>query len=83
MNSIKFKECNIVYAENQPQYTPLPGFKNESVQGEFITCWKLSFKERLRVLFLGKIWKSQMTFNNPLQPMFLTTKKHEVLTTNN
>ena len=78
----KFKEVNVTFAENQPEYIPLPAFVNKSAEGEVITCWNLSFKERLRVLFKGEIWLSLMTFNKPLTPTFITTKKEDVLITN-
>lgn len=80
MKPIEFKEHNVVFAKDQPEYLPLPAFKNESAQGEVITCWKLSFRERLRILFKGELWLSLMTFNKPLTPVFPTTKKSDVLT---
>jgi len=66
MKPIKFEEHNCVYAENQPEYLPLPVYKTP--EGMVISCWGLTFKERLRVLFTGKIWWSVFTFNKPLQP---------------
>lgn len=83
MTPIKFKEANVTFAKDQPEYQPLPAFRNDSPQDEVITCWKLSFKERLRILFKGEIWLSLLTFNKPLTPSFLTTKKSDVLTTEN
>lgn len=77
MNPIKFKESNVVFAENQSEYLPLPAFKD--VNGIVITCWKLSVKERLKILFGGKIWLSMMTFNKPLTPVHVTTYKSDVL----
>ena len=70
MSPIKFKEQNVVYAENQPEYLPLPAFKNESPQGEVISCWQLSFIERMRILFTGKLWVCLLSFNKPLTPSF-------------
>lgn len=81
MKPTKFPEANVTYAENQPEYLPLPAFKNDSPQGEVISCWRLSFMERMRILFTGKLWVSLMTFNKPLTPSFFTTKKSDVLTT--
>jgi len=66
MKPIKFKESNIVFAENQPEYLPLPAYKND--KGDVISCWQLSFKERIKILFTGKIWFYILTFNHPLQP---------------
>ena len=42
MKPIKFKEQNTTFAENQPEYQQLPAFKNDSLQGEVISCWKLT-----------------------------------------
>ena len=82
MEPKQFKEANVTFANDQPEYKPLPAFKNKSPQGEVVTCWNLSFRERLRILFKGEIWLSLLTFNNPLTPTFLTTKKSEVLSDN-
>lgn len=79
MKPIKFPEANVTYAENQPEYQPLPAFKNDSQKGEVISCWQLSFRERMRILFTGKLWVSLMSFNKPLTPSFFTTKKADVL----
>lgn len=67
MRPIKFKEANVVYAKNQPEYLQLPVYKAED--GEVISCWKMSFKERLIFIITGKIWISVLTFNKPLQPI--------------
>ena len=79
MKPIEFKEQNVVFAKDQPEYLPLPAFKNASPEGEVISCWKLSFKERLRILFNGKLWVCAMTFNKPLTPMYFSTQKKDVL----
>lgn len=78
MKPTKFKEQNVVYAENQPEYTPLPALKINSENQEVISCWKLSFKERIEVLFLGRIWLSLLTFGKPLTPSFLASRKKRV-----
>lgn len=81
MKPITFPEHNVIYAKDQPEYIPLPVFKSDTPQGECVSCWSLSFRERIKILFTGKIWVSLMTFNKPLTPSFFTTKKSEVLTT--
>ena len=75
MKAVKFKHCNIAYAENQEEYETLHGLKLDSEKGEFIFCMKLSFWERLRVLFLGRIWVSLLTFNSSLTPSFISTNR--------
>jgi len=81
MKAIEFKEQNTIFAKDQPEYLPLPAFRNDSPQGEVVFCMGLSFKERLKLLLTGKIWVSLLTFNKPLTPSFLTVNKNEVLIT--
>ena len=83
MTPKQFKEANVIFAKDQPEYQPLPAFKNDSLQGEVITCWNLTCRERLRILFKGEIWLSLLTFNKSLAPSFITTKKSDVLSTEN
>ena len=80
MQPVEFHGQNVVFAKDQPEYLPLPAFRNDSPEGEVISCWKLSFTERIRILFTGKLWVSMMTFNKPLTPSFFSTKKSEVIT---
>lgn len=65
MTPIEFPEQTIVWAKNQPPYLPLPAFTDEK---QTISCWKLTWTERLKVLFNGKLWLRQMNFSQPLQP---------------
>jgi len=80
MKPIKFKEQNCTFAENQDEYLPLPAFKvHQGIpNGAVVFCQYLSFWERLRVLFTGKIWVELLTFHNPLQPGFFTTRKRDL-----
>ena len=66
MKIVSFPECNTVYATHQPEYMPLPAHKAED--GTVTGCWRLSFKERIKVLLIGNIFIQIMTFNKPLQP---------------
>ena len=70
MEAIKFDGFNTVYAAEQPEYIPLPAHKSRD--GIVTACWKLSFKERLKIFLTGKIWQKIMTFNEPLQPQLLS-----------
>lgn len=67
MKPIKFPGQNIVFAEHQPEYQPLPAFISDD--GIVVSCWRLTFRERLRMLFTGRIYLLSMTFNRPLQPL--------------
>lgn len=60
----------VVYAKDQPEYLPLPAHRMPD--GLVITCWKLSWRERVLVLFGKHIFLKQLTFNTPLQPLRLT-----------
>lgn len=76
MKPIKFKEQNCTYAENQPEYLPLPAYKDE--QGIVTSCWKLSIRERIRILIKGELWLCLWTFDKPLTPSFMTTRKKDL-----
>ena len=56
---------------DMPDVKPLPVYTDgESV----ISCWKLSWRERLRVLFLGVVWVWILTSAETQPPMTVTTK---------
>lgn len=80
MKPIEFPEQNVVFAKDQPEYQPLPAFKDSGPEGVVVSCWQLTYKERIRILLTGKLWSSMMTFHRPLTPSFLSTQKSEVLT---
>lgn len=67
MKAVKFRECNMVYAENQPEYLSLPAHKSD--EGIVTTCWKLSSLDKIRVILTGKVYVQTMTFSKPLQPL--------------
>ena len=80
MKPVKFKGHNAIFAENQPEYTALPSYRDASDKDcRVTTCWKLSFTDKVKVLLWGKVWLQQLTFHQPLQPVFLTVTKSEVL----
>lgn len=72
MEPINFKQKNCVYAENQPEYLPLPVHKSED--GIVTSCWKLNLKERLILFFTGRIYLQILTFNLSLQPQKLVVR---------
>ena len=65
-----------VYAKDQPEYLPLPSRADS--QGTVVTCWQLSFKERLIALLRGKFYLTLLTFNHPLQPIRCSIEKPEI-----
>ena len=78
MKPIEFEEVNRVLAKDQPQYQPLPVYKEEGTEGNMIHCWELSPEEIIEVTKTGKIWVGQFTFNCPLQPILLSVNKDDV-----
>lgn len=76
---VTFPEVNVTYAENQPEYRPLPchRFRGDPT-GRIVFCWKLSLAHRLKVVLTGRLWHEVMTFGQPLQPQLLLTDKPEI-----
>ena len=66
MTPIEFPQQTTIIAKDQPEYIPLPAHITK--EGEVITCWQLTRRERWRLLLSGKLWWSVLTFNRPLQP---------------
>ena len=82
MKPAGFSEVNIVLGEKQDQYNDLPAFYTpKDLQGRIVTSWSLTFRERIRVLFRGRVWLSTLTFRDPLQPVFMTTEKTDLIIT--
>lgn len=73
MRVVEFPEQTVVIAKDQPQYNPLPAHRTEG--GIVTCCWKLEWKERIKLLFSGRLWHSILTFNHPLQPQRLRVDK--------
>ena len=65
MIPIEFFEQTTIIAKDQPPYLPLPAYVSKD---ETISCWKFTWKERIQILFDGKLWLRQMNFGRPLQP---------------
>lgn len=66
-----------VYAKDQPEYTPLPVFRQED--GTVLSRWRLTWRERLQIAFSGNMYLLVMTFNQPLQPVLLQTEKPKLI----
>lgn len=65
-----------IYAKHQPEYNPLPSIC--TAEGIAISRWRLSWRERLRILFRGNLWLHVHTFGQPLQPVLLETTAPEI-----
>lgn len=73
MEPINFPQQNTTFAKNQPEYLPLPAFRSEDGQ-EVTACWGMSWRERIRVLFTGRIYVTLLTFGRPLTPSRVSTE---------
>lgn len=60
----------VIYAADQPQYQPLPAFK--CVNGKILTRWELTEDEKKLVCEQGYLYLAVSTFNQPLQPVYLS-----------
>ncbi len=69
MIPIEFEGHNKVYAKDQKEYLPLPVYEDEIQGGRVFHCWQLSFKERIKILFTGKLWINVLNFGQKLQPI--------------
>ncbi len=78
MKPIEFPGFNITFAKNQPEYLPLPCYRDS--QGTIIICWKGTWRDRLRFLFTGQVWQTVMTFGQHLQPITIETVRASITT---
>ena len=69
MKPVKFSLQNTIYAEGQDEYLALPAHRNED--GVVTTCWKMTWREKLRVLWTGEVYLQTLTFGGSLQPQLL------------
>ena len=69
------QKFEVMYAKDQSEYQSLPALVASN--GTAVTRWRLSLKERLRILFTGNLYLSQLTFNKPLQPQLPTVDEPE------
>lgn len=65
MTIVDFPEGNAVFARNQHEYKPLPAWTDGNL---VITCYRLSWWERVKMFLTGRVWFQQLTGGLPLQP---------------
>jgi hypothetical protein len=58
-------------AKDQEEYMALPAFQDDTYT---ISCWELTWGERIRLLLFGKLWVLMMNFGGPVQPIAFDTK---------
>ena len=65
MRPVEFPEHTMVWAKDQLPYIQLPAYTDER---ETISLWRLTWRERIKMLFTGRLWLRQRNFGAPLQP---------------
>lgn len=75
MTPHSFPEQTVVFAKDQPEYLPLPAHFTDDEYGVATFCWRLTFRERFKLVFTGQIWQQVLTFRRPLQPQKILTDK--------
>ena len=78
MKLIEFPEQTLIIAEDQKEYLPLPAYVFRNTEGEIVCCWKLTWRERIKILFSGILWHHVLTFGQALQPLQLSTEKPDM-----
>jgi hypothetical protein len=63
-----------VFGADQLEYQPLPAYPCQDDERTVISRWKLTWSERLRILWTGNIWLSLLTFGHPIQPSMLSVE---------
>lgn len=59
----------VIFAKDQPEYLPLPA----NTDGTSVeTCWRLTWRERIRLFLTGELYLTLLTFGRPLQPIRLS-----------
>ena len=73
MKPIKFEQANVKVAEKQDEYLTLPAHHSGDMEGIVTSCWELTPEEIDQIKQSGKIYLQLWTFNNPLQPINIST----------
>jgi len=68
----------VLVAEHQEEYMVMPAIFLHDNTGTILTRWRLTWKDRLKILLTGNIWVWMMAFGQRIQPIKLTADKPEV-----
>lgn len=74
MKPTTFEGSNIEFAKDQDEYLTLPAWRSHDGE-EVISCWALTWVERFKLLFTGRLWLRQLTFGGTLQPQLPQVEK--------
>jgi len=67
MKSVNFEDQNKIYAKDQPEYNPL--IVHKRVNGDVTSCWELSEHDIELIVQTRRLYLTQCTFNQALQPV--------------
>lgn len=67
MNPIQFPGFNVTFGAAQPEYLPLPAYRNPDT-GEVTACWEMTAEERAVVANTGCVYVTLLAFGGPLTP---------------
>jgi hypothetical protein len=68
MKPVTFKQANVVFAKDQPEFIPLPAYADST--GQVITKWTLSAEELNRLILDPVLYLIQLKpMLDPLQPI--------------
>jgi len=68
MRPIKPHGYDAVFGQGQDEYIPLPVYRHDDSWKCVSACWYLNWRERIKVLFTGRIYTTLPTFGKPLTP---------------
>ena len=68
----------VLIAKNQPPYLPLPAVVSADACGTVTTRWRLTWRERWRVLLRGDVWLQMLCFHEPVTPVKLSVWQPEI-----
>ena len=63
----------VILAENQPQYLPLPVVRLPGKSCPMVSRWRPTHEERMEIAAGADIVLTQLTFGNLFHPVFLQT----------
>lgn len=75
MQTTDFYERNATFATGQQQNEFIPCRRVNDFEGTLTCCWRLTWRERLHVLFTGIVWQQMLTYNDAPQPQRLSIAK--------
>ena len=78
MEATEFDEVNVRIAEDQPEFITLPAYFN-SKDGSLTYCFRFTEADLERIKKEGVVYFKQYTGGKPMQPIYPTTNKKEVI----